>query len=242
MNTYRRHAVVAGILLVIATVAAIAGGALYRPYLGDPLDLPKIATNTTPIFIGSLIQLIGYAACPAIALAMYPLLRRYNEALAVGSVVFRSIEAVFYSLGVVGLLMLVAVSHDAAQPGVADANQFQHTAAVLGAARDVVGSVTGVAFFACGGLLYYLVLFQFALVPRWLSGWGLIAAALSLVSAVLVLTQMVAPMSTSHVFLNLPVAVQEMVLAVWLIAKGFDQRATLSAPMPGGSLAGAAAG
>ena len=239
MNTYRRNAIAAGILLLIATLAAILGSALYRPFLSDPVDLTSVAANTTPIFAGALVQLVGYAACPAIALALYPVLRRYSEAPALGSVAFRVIEAVFYSLSVIGLLLLVKVSQEAVQPGVTDPSQFQATAAILVAGRDLVGSVAGVMFFACGGLLYYWVLFQSAIVPRWLSGWGLIGASMSLGTAVLVLFQAVVPMSTAHIVLNLPIAVQEMVLAVWLIAKGFDRRVAESAPVPAGSFAGA---
>ena len=242
MNTYRGNAVAAGILLLIATVAAIVGRALFAPYVSDPVDLASVSSHTMPIFAGAFLQLVGYAACPAIAIALYPVLRRYSEALALGSVVFRVIEGTFYSMGVVGLLLLVSLSQEAVQPGVTDSSQVQHSAAMLVAARDWLGSVAGVAFFACGGLLYYWVLFQSVIVPRWLSGWGLVAAAMSLGGALLVLFQAVVPMSTGHIVLNLPIAVQEMVLAVWLIAKGFDERVAVSVPAPAGSIAGAHAG
>lgn len=45
------------------------------------------------------------------------------------------------------------------------------------------------------------------------------------VSATLVLFRLTSPMSTTQVVLALPIAVQEMVMAVWLIAKGFDPSA-----------------
>ena len=240
MNTYRRNAVAAGILLLVATVGAIAGSALYRPFVGDPVDLPKLSANSTPIFVGAFIQLVAYAACPGIALALYPVLRKYGEAFALGSVAFRAIEATFYSVSVVGLLLLVAMSQAAVEPGGAGAG-FQPIAAAMVAGRDVLGSVAGVAFFACGGLLYYWVLFQSAIVPRWLSAWGLIGAVLALGGVVLVLFQAVTPMSSGHIALNLPLAVQEMVLAVWLIAKGFDRRVAETAPVLAGSFAGARA-
>ncbi|HEU4674176.1 MAG TPA: DUF4386 domain-containing protein [Candidatus Limnocylindrales bacterium] len=242
MNTYRGNAVAAGMLLVVATLAAIVGSALYRPFVGDPVDPTTVAGNTTPIFAGALLQLIGYAACPAIAIALYPVLRRYSEPLALGSVAFRVVEATFYSMGVIGLLLLVSVSQDAVQAGATGSSQFAQSAAVLLAGRDLVGSVAGVSFFALGGLLYYWVFFESAIVPRWLSGWGLIAAVMSLGGALLVLFQVVVPMSTGHILLNLPIAVQEMVLAGWLIVRGFDARVATAKPAASGSYVGAHAG
>lgn len=239
MNTYRRNALAAGILLVIATVGAIAGTALYKPFLGDPVDATTVAGNVTRIYAGAALQLLAYAACPAIAIALYPVLRRYSEALSLGSVAFRTMEAIFYSIGVVGVVLLVNMSETAVQSGVANSPSFQQPAATLIAARDLVGSVGGVAFFAAGAFLYYWVLFRSAIIPRWLSGWGMVAATMSLGAAVLVLFEVVVPLSTTHIVLNLPIFVQEMVLAVWLIAKGFDQRVAEGGPVSAASLAGA---
>ncbi|MGZ4146930.1 MAG: DUF4386 domain-containing protein, partial [Actinomycetota bacterium] len=80
-------------------------------------------------------------------------------------------------------------------------------------------ALVGVFAFAVGALLYYYVFYRSELVPRWLSGWGLIAIVLTLVACLLALfTQNDV---TSYTPVLLPLAVQEMVLAVWLITKGF---------------------
>lgn len=73
--------------------------------------------------------------------------------------------------------------------------------------------------------MYYYVLFRSRLVPRWLSGWGLIGAALLLVSTVYAGFAQEFGFSTVNTVLNIPIGLQEMVLAVWLIAKGFNPAA-----------------
>jgi hypothetical protein len=67
----------------------------------------------------------------------------------------------------------------------------------------------------------YTALFQSQLVPRWLSLWGLIGAVLLLVAGTLALYGE-SPTSTISIVLTAPIGIQEMVLAGWLIVKGFD--------------------
>jgi hypothetical protein len=245
MHSYRRHAVATGVLFILATVAPIIGLAVMRPVLADPVDLALIAANPTPVLIGALLQFIGYAACPAIALALYPVLRHHGEGLALGSVVFRTIEATFYLVSLLGLLMLVTLAHAAVDPGAPDAASIQQAAVLIVAGRVWPGFVVAVLAFGIGALLYGWLLYRTALVPRWLAGWGMVGAVLAMTAAGLVMLGVTAPMSTPHLVLNLPIFAQEMVLAAWLIARGFSRSTVAAGPAtaPGveASLAGVGA-
>jgi hypothetical protein len=67
------------------------------------------------------------------------------------------------------------------------------------------------------------MLYQTRLVPRWLSGWGLVGTTLTIFATLLVMFRLIGIITTSYLVLNFPMALQEMVLAVWLIVKGFRQ-------------------
>jgi hypothetical protein len=79
--------------------------------------------------------------------------------------------------------------------------------------------------FSVGALMYYLLLYRSQLIPTWLSVWGMAGVVLLILAAVLIIYGVIAPLSAGQVALAVPIGVQEMVLAVWLIRKGFDQTA-----------------
>ena len=225
MDTNRRIAIVAGVMFIIATVGALASSALLAPILSAPDYLARISANEGQVLWGACLQLIAGLACPAIALALYPVLRKHGEGLALGSVGFRLIEGALYVVLVVVLLLLVTLSRETAKAGVAAGSASQVPGALLMASRDWLGPVAGVVTFGLGAFMYYVVLYRSRLIPRWLSGWGIVGVTLVIVSGLLVMFGLAAPLSTPQVILALPIAVQEMVLAVWLIARGFDPAA-----------------
>ncbi len=235
MDTNRRIAIVAGVMFIIATVGALASSALLTPILSAPDYLARISANEGQVLWGAFLQFIAGVACPAIALALYPVLRKHSEGLALGSVGFRLIEGALYVVLVVVLLLLVTLSRETVKAGAPAASAFQVPGALLMASRDWLGPVAGVLTFGLGAFMYYWVLYRSRLIPRWLSGWGIVGISLVIVSGLLVMFGLAAPLSTPQVVLALPIAVQEMVLAIWLIAKGFDPSAVADEPAGGTS-------
>lgn len=221
MDSDKKTARIAGVLFIVATLAAL----LSSPFLtsvNSQTYLVDISANATRVAAGAFLAFIAAVASASIAISMYPILKRYNEGLALGAVGFRLIEAVFYIVGAVGLLSLLTLSQDFVKAGAPASSYFQILGASMLAGYHWSGNVASLLAFSLGALMYYCIFYQTRLVPRWLSGWGLVAAILCMVAGVLVMFSLIGPLSTSQIVLALPVAVQEMVLAVWLIFKGFN--------------------
>lgn len=229
MNSERKTAIVAGALFIIATVASLMGSSFTGPILGASDYLTSISVNGTPIMVGALLSFIAAAASSGIAISLYPVLRKHNEGLALGSVGFRLIEGVFYMVGDVCLLSLVTVSQEYVSAASQGTYYFQTLSHLLLTVHDLAGFVFGVLAFGVGALMYYYIFYQTRLIPRWLSVWGLVAILLLLAASLLTLFDG-EPFSISGnlIVLALPIALQEMVMAVWLIAKGFDSSAIVS--------------
>jgi len=228
-DSNRVIALIAGVLFITATVADLISTGLLNPLLGSSDYLVKIFANQDRVLVGVFFGLIGAFAAGGIAISLYPILRRYNDGLALGSVGFRLLEAALYLVGALGVLLLVTLSQDFARAGAPSASYFQTSGALLREFRDQANLASTLAFYL-GAAMYYVVFYQSRLIPRWLSGWGLVGVTLGAAAALLVLFRVTGFMSTPQVVLNLPIAVQEMVLAVWLIVKGFSPSAFHSQP------------
>ena len=153
---------------------------------------------------------------------MYPILRRHNEGLALGAAGFRIIEGVFDGIGAVLVLLLVTLSRELIKAGPADLAQFKNLGTLLREGRSWVGDVAALPAWCIGAYLYYSLFFKTRLVPRWLSVWGLAGITLTVATSILELFRQIAPLSTAQLLMNVPIALQEMVLAIWLIVKGFN--------------------
>ncbi|MHA2307339.1 MAG: DUF4386 domain-containing protein [Candidatus Hodarchaeales archaeon] len=220
MNSDKINARIAGVLFITAIVAGILSGVIMGGILEASDVLAQVSANENQFIIGALFYFIMAVACASIAIPMYPTLKKHNEALALGAVGFRIIEGVIWMVGVISLLLLVTLSQEFVQAGSPNDPYFQTLSKLLLAGADMAGAlVLGGFAFGLGALMYNYVFFQSKLVPRWLSVWGLIAATLVLT---LNLFDMFGVFSEITILLNLPTFVGEMVLAVWLIVKGFN--------------------
>jgi hypothetical protein len=87
-------------------------------------------------------------------------------------------------------------------------------------------ALVAVFAFCLGAFMYYTLFLQTRLIPRWLSVFGIVAIILMTAACVLALFS--GNRITSYIPLAAPIAVQEIVLAVWLIVKGYNPSASAS--------------
>ncbi|NLE59517.1 MAG: DUF4386 family protein, partial [Planctomycetes bacterium] len=111
MNTYRKTAITVGILFITCSVAAILGPSLAGS-TNAPDYLDQLAGNPNQIILAALLEFVWAASGAGIAIAMYPLLKKYNGALALGAVSSRVVEGVFVLIGTLGLLALLTLSQE----------------------------------------------------------------------------------------------------------------------------------
>jgi hypothetical protein len=219
----RMSARIVGILFIIATAAPILT-ALFLGFLGGgivgepvPNYLVTVSTNERQVMIGMVIELIWALAVVGIPVVLFPILKKHNEALALGFHSLRFIEAISTIIHSIILLLLLTLSQEFVIAGTPAASYYLTLGTLLLAAREWVFNIGSGLIWSLSALLLNFILYRSKLVPRWLSGWGLVGAILSFVTYFL-------GFFSIHLsdWLFAPIAVQEMVFAVWLIVKGFN--------------------
>ena len=221
MDSYRNYAIVAGVLFIIYTGLDILSFLFLGPVTA-PNYLVSVSENAGLVGTGALLLFIGGACASGIAISLYPVLKKFNAGLALGAVGFRISEGVLRFVSVCALLSLITLSQQFVKAGAPDSSYFQTLGVLVYEGHRWVYNVGSLLAFSTGALLYYIIFYRTKLVPRWISVWGLVAAILGMLSCVLVLVGLIAPFGTEQVVMNLPMFPQEMVLAAWLIAKGFN--------------------
>jgi len=231
MDSNRKTAIIVGVLFIIATAAPIISvvplGVVPLGFLGsegDPDYLTAISENENQVLIGVLLWLIQTASVVMIPIMMFPILKKHSESLALGYVGARIFEGFFVAVNVISLLSLLSLSREFVNAGAPVASYFQTSGALLLAVIDW-GSVLLDFPFCLSALVFNYVLYQSKLIPRWLSVLGLIGGALWLATAPVRMFGLSPPMIE---ILALPIAAQEMILAAWLIVKGFNSSAIAS--------------
>jgi hypothetical protein len=227
MNANKKAARIVGALFIIATVAGFTSAAFLAPTLEASDDLAKVSANENQVLMGALFIFIMGAAGASIAIVMYPILSKHNKGIALGSVGFRIIEGALFMVGVIYLLLLVALSQEFAKAGAPDASYFQTSGVLMAGGLNFSLLMGGLAF-SVGALLYYYLFYRSRLIPRWLSIWGLIGVILGLAAYLNQFFSASASASTEIDIGHIPIFLQEMVFAVWLIVKGFNSSAITS--------------
>lgn len=225
METSRKFAIIVGILFIIATASTVVSSVFTGPLLEAQDYLIQVSENETQMVIGLLSLLATAVAVVSIAAMMYPLLNRRHEIDAVGYLSARIVEGVLLIISVLALLTLMTLSQESAATGATNTSNLQAGGTLLRTVSDWAFSL-GVGFvFALSALILNYSLYQSKLVPRWLSVWGFIGAVLILAGHLLEY------FNVNHLgILDLPIALQEMVFAVWLIVRGFNPAALVSKP------------
>jgi hypothetical protein len=221
LREHRAAATAAGVLYITGTVAGILSKTVtYFPVhdAGDPLGYA--AQHSDRVATGALLVLVMGLALAFVPVVLFPVLRRVNEVLATGYLIIRgAVETAAYVVVAVAWLLLVPLADAmSAGPGTASPEGVRLGTLVI----DSDGASAVMSFVFClGGALFYVLLYLSRIVPRWIATWGLAAIPPYVVAYLLPMYGVFGSNSAEQNLLSLPLAVQEMVLAVWMIARGF---------------------
>jgi hypothetical protein len=219
MPNLRKTALVAGALYLITFIASIPAVFLF---LGPVLDNPDYIVGAgadTRVLWGCVLDVVTALAGIGTAVALFPVVKRQNEALALGFVTSRMLEAAVIMVGVVSLMAVVSLRQDLAGT---DPAALATVGRSLVAVRDATfllgpGLMAGVNALLLGTLMY-----RSRLVPRVIPAMGLIGAPLLITATMATMFGVFEQVSAWSMIATLPVAAWELSVGTWMVVKGFN--------------------
>ncbi len=218
----KKNALITGLFFIAATVFAIIGLKLYDPILVQSDYIQNATKDTTQLIWGAVCELILVCTASGTAIMLSPYLRKYNEHLGMAYFSFRLLEAIFILIGIVAMLSIVSLCNSFANESNPDLSAYRAAGIIAKAIHDWTFILGPLFMLGINTYIYSYVFFKTELVPKKLALTGMAGAALVFSSSLLVMFGIISISSTIQVLMAVPIAVFEMVLAAWLIFKGFN--------------------
>lgn len=217
----RRAALIAGVLYLITFISSIPAVFLLDPVLSDP-GFVVGDSGGTQVLWGTLLDLVNAFACIGTAVALYPVVKRQSQGLALGFVTSRLMEAAIIVVGVVSVLAVVTMQRD----GVADPVSAVTVSQGLVAVRDWTFLLGPGLMPAFNALLLGTLMYRSRLVPRVIPLLGVIGAPLLMSSTVGTMFGINETVSLWTTIGTIPIFFWELSLGLRMTFKGFDRTAS----------------
>jgi hypothetical protein len=224
----RKIALLGGVFYLITFAASFPALFLLGPVLDDPRYVLGAGADGR-VTLGALLDIVNALACVGTAVSLFPLVRRQDEATALGFVTSRVLEAATIMIGVVALLAVVTLRRDLHTAAGPEADALVDTGRALVAVRNWTFLLGPSLMASLNALLLGSLLYRSRLVPRFIPAMGLIGAPLLLAATVAVLFGAFAQVSPVSAIATLPVAAWELCVGVYMTFWGFRRSSPLLA-------------
>ena len=224
MTSFRKTALAGGLLYLITFLSSIPAAILVGPAINDPTYITGAGADQQVAF-GLVLELVNALACFGCAVALFSVVKRVHEGLAIGYVTTRMFEAAVITTGVVSLLALVSLRQQGAAAG--DAETLLPVGRALAELR-YWAMVIGPNMAAFNALMLGTALYRARLVPRAIPALGLIGAPLLIAFVIGTILGVTGPGTVFQGIAVAPFFIWELVLGLWLTFKGFNDDSPLA--------------
>lgn len=221
MELLKRKVKWAGLLIILGMVAGILSIA---SAVDSPNYLTEATANAAKVSIAALFQFILCLTYIGFAIVLYPIVKKYNQVLALGFLSFRIISGVVLIIGTAILLSILVISQEFVKSSSENLWAFEAFGNVLKIIRDYINHMFMVFTIGIANLMLYILFLKTKLIPKWLAVWGILGVVLSMLASVLLLFNIVDVITVEYLVLNAPTGLFEFVLGIWLVFNGFNTR------------------
>lgn len=218
--TSKKPAKIIGALFILATAMGVINAGIVGPLLNSPSYLVEMSESADMVMLSTFLNIIMAGSVVAIAVVFFPTLKRTNETLALAFLAARIIEGIALAIAGIVWMSLVSLGNEFVQVGSPDTSYFQTLADTLVTLSTSIFTLGAEIVFGISAVILNYVFIRSNLVPKVISVWGLVGGTLLLLLGAMKVLGIEVTMI--EIAFTAPIALNEMVLAVWLIVKGFN--------------------
>ncbi len=209
----------AGVLILLGIITGILS---VVPAVESDQFLEDVSLNKNQVLTGGIFQFFLVPIYVGFSLLLYPILRQHSKTLSLGFVGFRFVAAAFQLIGIILLPIFILLSQEYSIANSSDISIYESAGDGLQLFRDLTNHLGVILATGLGNLLFYLILYREKLVPKRLSIWGVLGNIIIMVASFLIIFQLIEVISPEYGFMSIPLVLQEVVLAIWLLTKGLS--------------------
>ncbi|WKB81763.1 DUF4386 domain-containing protein [Cellulophaga lytica] len=208
-------------------IGLIAGVFSIAPSIDSANYLTEATTNSNQVIIAAIFQFIMSLVYLGIAILLYPIVKQFSLSLSIGFLSFRILAVTLSILGTILMLGLLILSDNYVKGTSINFIEIQTLADILKSSRDTVNHIFMILILCIGNIMLYVIFIKSKLLPKWISIWGITGAVLSIIASGLVLFSILDIITVEYIVLNVPTAILDIVLGIWLMFKGFNKKSLL---------------
>lgn len=224
MTSFRKTALVGGLLYLLTFIGSIAAALLYGPVINNPAYVLGAGADKQ-IGLAVILEFVNVFALIGCGITFFSVIRKVHEALAIGYVATRLFEGAIITVALLSLLSILTLRQSVAAG--ADGPAVAPVAAGLLAIRDW-GMVIGTNMAPFNALMLGTALYRARLVPRAIPALGLVGAPILIAWVAAKILGLTEPGTLFHAVAVMPFFIWELVLGLWLTFKGFNERSPIA--------------
>jgi hypothetical protein len=224
VTSFRKTALAGGLLYLITFIGSIPAAFLVGPALNDPAYVLGAGADQQ-VRLGAVLELVNVFGCLGCGIALFSVIRREHEGLAIGYLTTRLFEAAVITIGVISLLSIVTLQQQVAAG--ADGESVVPVAGGLAAVRNWA-MVLGPNMAPFNALMLGTALYRARLVPRAIPALGLVGSPLLIAFVIGNILGVAHPGTPFHAIAVFPFFFWELALGLWLTFKGFNPNSRLA--------------
>ena len=219
MSKLRKQSIIIGILIICSFVFGVLS---IVPSIDSDEYLGTVADNISTVKIALVSQLLLAFTYITIAIMIFNVIVKFDTEISYGYLVFKSVAQVFNIFGTILIIAFIALSKEYGEGSSENFSMYVLIGEILKSTRDYANHVVMILLNNIAVFIFSFIAFQYKIIPRWISLLGFLGAFVSGIASLLVLFDSMDVLTSEYLLLNVPIALQDLILAFFLIFFGFN--------------------